>query len=123
MGSCYSGQIESTTGTIMSYCGDYTLTFSSREQTLLEDNLAADGCLTAARNPSYVDIANTGAETGTSADPWNTFNEGLRGVVPGGTVLIAPGAYPETFAGQWVIHAPATLGRWGSAGTVVIGAP
>lgn len=66
---------------------------------------------------SYVDGRNDGFENGTAAFPWNTVEEGVNWVSPGGNVLIAPGTYPENFA----INKACTLLRNGAAGAVIIG--
>jgi hypothetical protein len=71
----------------------------------------------AARSPVYVDVANTGPENGTIADPWNSVREGCGAVIPGGEVYIRPGNYPEAVT----LARPATLRRNGVTGVVTIG--
>jgi hypothetical protein len=72
-------------------------------------------CLCLARDPSYVDWRNTGFEDGTAAWPYNTVKEGTEAVLPGGTVSIANGNYPE----QITIWQPMTLNATGDS--VIIG--
>ncbi len=72
---------------------------------------------TSPRSSTYVDPVNTGAEDGSSANPWNTVRKGYVGVIPGGTIYGAPGNYSETMT----IRKPLVLRRWGSSGSVVIG--
>ncbi|MBP7747622.1 MAG: hypothetical protein KA383_16010 [Phycisphaerae bacterium] len=69
------------------------------------------------RSPVYVDLANSGYEDGTLADPWNTVREGYGAVLVHGTVYIKPAVYPESL----VLSKPATLQRQGTTGTVTIG--
>ena len=67
-------------------------------------------------NPCYVDWRNTsGTEDGTTAFPYNTVAEGTQFVLPGGTVSIASGNYPEQIEVRKSMTATAT------GGTVIIG--
>jgi hypothetical protein len=77
-------------------------------------------------NPAYVNGALSGdpgndgdSERGNSTQPFNTVYESAFSVPSGGTVYIDPDNYDETFT----IRRPMTLRRWGTSGTVVIGAP
>lgn len=72
---------------------------------------------TRARNSVYVDCDNSGYEDGSPTWPWETVYEGHGAALPGGTVHIAPGSYPETLT----LRKAATLERWGASGVVTIG--
>jgi hypothetical protein len=107
--------------TIMSYChncpGGYANIlheFHASNVTRMRSHIDSS-CLRLARNPSYVDWRNTGFEDGTAAWPYNTVKEGTEAVLPGGTVSIANGNYPE----QITIWQPMTLNATG--GSVIIG--
>ena len=41
----------------------------------------------------YVDVTNKGAKDGTKSNPYNTLQEGIDGVEPGGTIRVASGSY------------------------------
>jgi hypothetical protein len=77
-------------------------------------------------NPTYVndsvagDPGNDGnSERGNSTQPFNTVYEGSFCIPSGGTIYIDPGTYSE----QFTLRRPMTLRRWGTSGTVTIGAP
>jgi hypothetical protein len=72
-------------------------------------------CLRYARHPVYVDFRNLGPEDGSQAHPYNTAQEGVNVVSPGGAVIISAGSYAEDF----VVNRPATIVA--SDGTVTIG--
>ena len=104
----------------MSYCGgcpggltNQLLYFHPR----VIDYIRAEtmSCLRYGLNPVYVDWTNTGSEDGTVAHPFNTAEEGVQVAIPGATVYIAPGSYPESF----VVNRPMTLMT--SGGIVTIG--
>lgn len=127
--TCYSGPVEQTVGTIMSYCATADLTFGPTVADYLKTrkrifvNLIAEsaGCRIALlRDPSYVDFRNdTTIENGSLQSPWNTVEEGVRGVLSGGRVEIKAGSYPELLT----IRNSATLesSPTGSLTTVTIG--
>lgn len=55
-----------------------------------------DSCLPSGLNPVYVDWANnSGIEIGSSSFSYNTVLEGVQVVIPGGTLQIDAGVYPE----------------------------
>lgn len=101
---CWSGPVFCPRGTIMSYCHVCTSDgsrnidpwFHPRVITNVVDNLDECDCLNFARDPVYVDAANVWIENGSIGMPWNTIAEGIRGVVPGGTIRIVPAHYPES---------------------------
>jgi hypothetical protein len=124
-GGCYSGTIKCRRGTIMSYCHTCDLTGSGNIDpnfhpiviSYILGELSGASCLDLARDLTYVDLSNTGDEDGTAAHPWNTVEEGVRGVIPSGTVLIAPGTYPENI----LVRENARFERNGASGVVTIG--
>ncbi len=66
------------------------------------------------------DAGNNGnTERGTSANPFNTFREGVYQVISGDEVRVQAGNYNE----RVTIWRPMTITRWGSSGIVRIGAP
>lgn len=64
----------------------------------------------------FVDAANTNAEDGSQAYPYNTVAEGVEGLSPGGVLTVAAGNYDETMS----ISKAMTIQA--SGGTVRIGA-
>jgi len=114
--TCYSGPVQQTVGTIMSYCDTINLAFGPAEQAFIQPKILANGCLTVARDPTYVNFAYSGSENGTASNPWSTLTKGVRGVIPGGTILIGPGNSQETLT----IRERATL-RVNGVGTVNVG--
>jgi hypothetical protein len=125
--ACYNPVVSCTRGTIMSYCGSCSpdgldnidLEFHSRVIDTMREHIDAQdtACMREARDPVYVDRSNTGLEDGTAANPYNTVVEGAETVLPGGTVLITPGDYPETN----VLPYPSTLRKDDGTGTVIMG--
>ena len=119
--SCNDTQDCSTApSTIMSYCnnclGGYANIlhqFHALNVARMRSHIDAS-CLRLARNPSYVDWRNDSYEEGTATWPYNTVGEGADAVVPGGTVSIASGSYPE----QIKITLPMTLKATGGLVTV-----
>ena len=120
---CYSGTIDcSGQGTIMSYCkscpGDLLnmdLRFGDRVIQRIRQSVDVS-CLRSGQDPVYVDWTNnTGIEIGSSFFPYNTVLEGVQVVIPGGTIHIDAGAYPEGI----VANRPMILRTTG--GSVVIG--
>ena len=114
---CYHEVTEQVIGTIMSYCWSVTLDFHPVVIDTIRNHVDNAACMRIARDPVYVDWSNTGYEDGTAANPYNTVLEGAETVMPGGTVLIAPGNYPETP----LIPYPCLLLRNGTSGSVIIG--
>ncbi|MBI2432505.1 MAG: hypothetical protein HYV26_06510, partial [Candidatus Hydrogenedentes bacterium] len=47
-------------------------------------------------NPAYVNFNFTGTEEGTELNPFNTLQEGVIAVVPGGLIHVTGGISPET---------------------------
>lgn len=115
--SCFNGTTVQTTGTIMSYCNTATLDFHLTVISQLKNNIGNNGCLDVALSPAYVDVSNTGSEKGSSSKPWDTVKEGVRSVMPGGTVKIESGRYREDLT----LASHVILKRWDSSGSVVIG--
>jgi hypothetical protein len=79
-------------------------------------------CIRIVLNPCYVDWQNTsGTENGGPVYPYNTVKECVEVVVPGGTVIIANGNYPEEIPviGRFSVWQPMTLTAPG--GNVTIG--
>jgi hypothetical protein len=64
-----------------------------RVLSLLAALISTPGFLLAA--DIHVDVANTGIEDGTPANPFNTIQEGINAGSVGDRVLVAPGTYPE----------------------------
>jgi hypothetical protein len=115
LGDCIPGTIMSYCGSIQ--CGGYAnqlLSFHTRTAERIRDYVEPS-CLRYGLNPVYVDTANNGYEDGTISNPFNRVYEGVGHVIPGGTVYIAPGSYPEEF----IADRPMTLQSTG--GTVTIG--
>ncbi len=88
-------------GTIMSYCHNCPggqsniLAMVAPENVTLMLAEVASSCIPYGRNPCYVDLANTGAEDGTVAYPYDTVEEGGYFVQPAGLVIIEAGSYAE----------------------------
>jgi len=110
-----------TPGTIMSYCemcaipGDKVLTRFCQENIDRIRSYLDDSCLLYAQDPCYVDWRNTAYENGTAQNPYNTIKEGVLGVHPGGTLIVAPGDYDEPME----LRLPMNL--TGSGGPAAIG--
>ncbi len=68
---------------------------------------------------TYVDSSNSGTEDGSSANPFNTVEEGMTSAETSGQLLIKPGTYPENI----LINRPMIISRWDTTGVVVIGGP
>lgn len=66
---------------------------------------------------TFVDINYNGFENGTELYPWNTIQEGINWISPGGEVLIKPGVYLENIN----TIKECKLLRNGNSGKVVIG--
>lgn len=121
---CWSGTFQCQQGTIMSYCdrtdcagigGGKDLRFHDRVITRIRQSIDAS-CLRSGLDPVYIDWANnTGVETGSSQFPFNTVLESVEVVIPGGTLQIDAGVYPEGF----VANRPMIFRTTG--GSVVIG--
>jgi hypothetical protein len=126
---CDNGIFACQVGTIMSYCDrvecggvvNKSLSFHPRvvEKILLTSVFSFCVSPITAEDPVYVDVSNTGSEDGTIDFPYNTVEEGVRFVIPGGTIIIAPGSYPERFVNNSTLVRPMTLSS--SGGTVTIG--
>jgi hypothetical protein len=120
---CYQATTHCRPGTIMSYCyacGGWGFMIMEYHPVVVADmrqTIDAAACMRIARDPVYVDRSNSGLEDGSQTNPYNTVLEGAETALPGGTVLIKPGTYPETF----VLPYPCALSRDGSAGTVAVG--
>lgn len=117
---CWNGSRICQVSTLMSYCKNCAPDYGNNVlHAFCDENVAVmlnnTTCLGLARNPCYVDWRNTSTEDGTTTAPYNTVKEGSEGVLPGGTVSIADGNYPEPMT----IWQPMTLKATG--GTVVIG--
>ena len=55
----------------------------------------------------FVDGANTGTESGSATDPWNTVTEGLTLTPVGRSLLLIPGiASPQSFNGNYTVPVP-----------------
>ncbi len=98
---CWNGTYQCSDGTFMSYCwgcpgglSNQLLNFHPRVVQVIRATMS---CLPYGLNPVYVDWKNTGTEDGTISHPFDTAVEGVQAVIPGGTVYIAPGTYPESF--------------------------
>ncbi len=111
----------------MSYChdcstngaGNIDLVFHPHVKDIMHQLIDQQdtSCMREGRDPVYVDGANnTGVEDGTMFNPYNTVIEGTEAVLPHGTVLIAPGIYPQTDA----LRYPSTLKKNGVSGDVII---
>jgi len=118
---CWNGIYECQDGTFMSYCwgcpgglSNQLLYFHPRVALTIRQSVDAS-CLRYGLNPVYVDWSNTGTEDGTISNPFNTAEEGVQVAIPGATVYIASGSYPESF----VVNRPMTLMT--SGGIVTIG--
>jgi len=99
-GGCAGGAPVCQQGTIMSYCHQCTgglanidLTFGPTVSSWVQSQLLA--CIGPARNPCFVNAAFGGTQQGTSTNPMKTVARGTWYVLPGGTVSIAAGNYPE----------------------------
>lgn len=123
---CYSGPVDCLRGTIMSYCHvcsllgveNIDLVFGSRVISRIRTSIDGASCMVVARNESYVDGSYHGTEDGSTAHPWNSVTEGIRGVMQDGTVFVRPGTYSE----EPRIYEIVQLQKWGSGpGTVIIG--
>jgi M6 family metalloprotease-like protein len=75
-----------------------------------------DGLVVKVVGDAFVDFSYAGVERGSSAQPYNTFLEGVTNVSPGANVYIRRGNTPET--GRvvkpmrvWADEAPVTIGR------------
>jgi hypothetical protein len=106
-------------GTFMSYCwgcpgglSNQLLNFHPRVVQVIRATMS---CLPYGLNPVYVDWKNTGSEDGTISHPFDTAVEGVQAVIPGGTVYIAPGSYPESF----IANRPMTLMAYGGTVTII----
>jgi len=118
---CWNGIYACQQGTIMSYCkscpgglANMDIRFHGRVITRIRQSVDAS-CLRSGMNPVYVDWAHVGFEFGTQLFPFNTALEGIRIVIPGGTVYFDTGAYPE-----WIrANRPMVLRTTG--GPVVLG--
>ncbi len=118
---CWNGIYACQQGTIMSYCkscagglANMDIRFHPRVITRMRQSVDAS-CLRNGLNPVYVDRSHIGFEFGTQLYPFNTALEGIRVVIPGGTVYFDAGAYPE-----WIsANRPMILRTTG--GAVVIG--
>lgn len=75
------------------------------------------GISRAPRNPCYGDAAWGGTENGTVTLPFNTVNECVAAVVPGGTIRLRPGTYAENL----VIRHACNVVRNATSGVVTIG--
>lgn len=124
---CWSGSKVCQVGTIMSYChtctgglANMTLQFHPTCISVMRTYVDGRGCPVTARNPCYVDGAYGGTERGTSSQPYNTVFEGVKYVIPGGTVRLKAGSYSDTFPVWYPLNRPMTLNTHG-AGTAVIG--
>jgi hypothetical protein len=122
---CWNGIYECQVGTLMSYCGgcpgglsNQLLSFHPRVVSRIRESVDTS-CLRYGLDPAYVDGSNTGFEDGSISNPFNTVEEGVQFVVPGGIVIITPGFYPEQFVDDRTIHRPMKLST--SGGTVTIG--
>lgn len=65
---------------------------------------------------AYVDVTWGGVESGTSAQPFDTLQEGVDAVLDGGTVHVAQGGY--SLAGA--VGKELLLVRWGSVGVALV---
>jgi len=118
---CWNGIYACQQGTIMSYCkscpgglANVDIRFHDRVITRIRQSVDAS-CLRGGLNPVYVDAAYSGLEFGTQSFPFNTATEGIRVVIPWGTVYFDAGLYPE-----WIRESrPMVLRTTG--GAVVIG--
>jgi hypothetical protein len=122
-GDCYHGPIACTRGTLMSYCDGCSpdglrnkeMRFHPRAIALIRLCMALAPCMDFGLDPVYVDISNTGHEDGSLAFPFNTIAEAVRVVIPGGTIKIRGGHYPEN---PW-IREDVTLEHYGDPLTPV----
>ncbi len=121
---CWGGTFQCQQGTIMSYCdrldcvglgGGKDLRFHDRVISRIRQSVDAS-CLETGLDPVYIDWANnTGNENGSNQFPFNTVLEGVQVVLPGGTLRIDAGSYPE----RMIANRPTILRT--SGGTVLIG--
>jgi M6 family metalloprotease-like protein len=89
----------------------------------LSDDLAQTALLNAVQLATvYVNFSFTGAESGTIANPFNTFAEGLSGVIEGGTIKLNGAAADSTSSWAGTIDTPLTLTS-DPAGSVRLGVP
>jgi Metallo-peptidase family M12 len=122
--TCYHGPIECSFGSIMSYCdgcsplglANKDLRFHQRAIELVRYYVDRTVCMDYAMNLVYVDWSNGGYEDGSPQYPYTDVGEGLGRVIPGGTVVIRDGNYPETL----LIRFPVLLEHQGEPGTKVI---
>lgn len=118
---CWNGIYQCQDGTFMSYCwgcpGGLTnqlLNFHPRVANFIRASVSMS-CLRYGLNPVYVDWKNPGPEDGTISHPFNTAVEGVQVAIPGATVYIAPGSYPESL----IANRPMTLMAYGGIVTII----
>lgn len=69
-------------------------------------------------SPVWVDFDYAGSEAGSAAKPFNTLDEGLAFVAPGGEVRLAPAATAQTYSGPYGLNKPVQVVTTGGTATV-----
>lgn len=91
--SCTGGAADADCGIMNSFVDIGSSNFEVRGRNAIRAHRDSRGCLDVWQNPTYVNWAYVGTETGSISQPWNTIFEGLDACLVFGTLNVQAGNY------------------------------